>query len=171
MKSRKFVCVGFRLRSHMISYFLSEVAEMIFAFYQIFIMVCWCKRYTNGMKDFCVRSLPRENISVKGIFLMFLVKQLRQYHSEVHNNLWTNDQKQPFSDVQNRCSYRKTPVFESLFNKNAGLQAINKDSNTNAFLWILRYLKEQLFSPPVDAFEMMHFRSSLPDVFYDKSVL
>ena len=71
----------------MISYFLSEVAEMIFAFYQIFIMVCWCKRYTNGMKDFCVRILPRENISVKGIFLMFLVKQLRQYHSEVHNNL------------------------------------------------------------------------------------
>ena len=46
----------------MISYFLSEVAEMIFAFYQIFIMVCWCKRYTNGMKDFCVRSLYLEKI-------------------------------------------------------------------------------------------------------------
>ena len=48
--------------------------------------------------------------------------------------------------------HRKTPVLESLFNNIAGLQACNfikRDSNTDAFLWILRnfrstYFEEQL---------------------------
>lgn len=55
---KKFVCGSFRLTSHMITYFISKVTEITFAFYQMFIMVCWCKRYTNGMKRLYLQSAP-----------------------------------------------------------------------------------------------------------------
>ena len=80
---------------------------------------------------------------------------IRFLNTPLHNVLTIHtdltSKKQPFADVlQNRCSWkfhnihRKTLVFESLFNKVAGL-LLKRDFNTGVFLWILLNFKNSFF--------------------------
>ena len=64
------------------------------------------------------------------------------------NYFWLFKKKHPFADVLKSTHswkslniHRKTSMFESLFNKVAGLNACNSiktDSNTGLFPWILQ---------------------------------